>query len=426
MLYLPRGRAPCALLPLPLLLPPLLMPPLLPLLLRHRRPDNHPPVPSLLPLAWCELTSHWHPRPPVTSVDFDKEAHATYLLAGLHNLASGYVSLDASRPWLTYWITHSLLMLGPTYAVSGERAEEVASFLGLCQAPESGGFAGGPVPGQSSHLAPTYAAINTLVTLGTPSALQIIDRTSLRTFLLRMKTDAGGFQMHDDGECDVRGVYTALAVASLTNILDDELRRGAAEWVASCQTYEGGIGATPGEEAHGGYTFCGLAAMVRMHVCTYVPSAASPRWYVCMYVRMYLLRPRRDGAARQRRDAPAVHTYVRTYVQVLLDSVEMLRLSDLTAWLVQRQMSTHGGFQGPCTCMHACMYMHTDEHARRLPRSVSTELSTRHAYMQSCVHACMRTCMYAYMHTGRCNKLVDGCYSFWQGGTFPLLEAALG
>ena len=26
--------------------------------------------------------------------------------------------------------------------------------------------------------------------------------------------------------------------------------------------YEGGIGATPGEEAHGGYTFCGLAAMV--------------------------------------------------------------------------------------------------------------------------------------------------------------------
>jgi len=24
---------------------------------------------------------------------------------------------------------------------------------------------------------------------------------------------------------------------------------------------------------------------------------------------------------------------------------------------------------------------------------------------------------------GRINKLVDGCYSFWQGGSFPLLEA---
>jgi len=24
---------------------------------------------------------------------------------------------------------------------------------------------------------------------------------------------------------------------------------------------------------------------------------------------------------------------------------------------------------------------------------------------------------------GRINKLVDGCYSFWQAGSFPLLEA---
>ena len=26
---------------------------------------------------------------------------------------------------------------------------------------------------------------------------------------------------------------------------------------------------------------------------------------------------------------------------------------------------------------------------------------------------------------GRTNKLVDGCYSFWQGGTFPLIAAIL-
>ena len=27
---------------------------------------------------------------------------------------------------------------------------------------------------------------------------------------------------------------------------------------------------------------------------------------------------------------------------------------------------------------------------------------------------------------GRTNKLVDGCYSFWQGGIFPLLHKMLG
>ena len=28
------------------------------------------------------------------------------------------------------------------------------------------------------------------------------------------------------------------------------------------QTYEGGLGGEPGNEAHGGYTFCGLAALM--------------------------------------------------------------------------------------------------------------------------------------------------------------------
>jgi prenyltransferase beta subunit len=30
----------------------------------------------------------------------------------------------------------------------------------------------------------------------------------------------------------------------------------------SCQTYEGGFGACPGAEAHGGYSFCGYATLL--------------------------------------------------------------------------------------------------------------------------------------------------------------------
>ena len=45
------------------------------------------------------------------------------------------------------------------------------------------------------------------------------------------------------------------------NLLDDQLVSGAAEYVARCQTFEGGFGGEPGNEAHGGYTFCGLAAL---------------------------------------------------------------------------------------------------------------------------------------------------------------------
>lgn len=70
--------------------------------------------------------------------------------------------------------------------------------------------------------------------------------------------------MHVNGEVDVRGAYCAIAVAKLVNYPKDvmaELFAGTAKWIASCQTYEGGIGGTPDLEAHGGYSFCGVAAL---------------------------------------------------------------------------------------------------------------------------------------------------------------------
>ena len=62
----------------------------------------------------------------------------------------------------------------------------------------------------------------------------------------------------------MRGVYCALVIADILNILDDneELTRGMADFIVSCQTYEGGITCIPLAEAHGGYTFCGLAALI--------------------------------------------------------------------------------------------------------------------------------------------------------------------
>ena len=63
------------------------------------------------------------------------------------------------------------------------------------------------------------------------------------------------------GQVDVRGTYTAVAVASLMNLLTPELTAGVADYALSCQTYEGGFGGEPGAEAHGGYAFCAVAAL---------------------------------------------------------------------------------------------------------------------------------------------------------------------
>ncbi|XP_052477333.1 protein farnesyltransferase subunit beta isoform X1 [Gossypium raimondii] len=240
-------------------------------------------------------------------LELQRENHVEYLTKGLTGLGPSFCVLDANRPWICYWILHSIALLDEF--VDPELEDNTIDFLSRCQGP-NGGYAGGP--GQASkildmiivkllptifcmltmpHLATTYAAVNSLVTLGGDKAFSSINREKLYMFLRQMKDASGGFRMHDGGEIDVRACYTAISVASLLNILDDELVQNVGNYILSCQTYEGGISGEPGSEAHGGYTFCGLATMI------------------------------------------------------LINEVDRLDLSSLTDWVVFRQ-GVEGGFQG--------------------------------------------------------------------------------
>ena len=121
--------------------------------------------------------------------------------------------------------------------------------------------------------------------------------------------DTGGLRVHHGGEVDVRAAYLMLAVVHLLGILTPELgNRALVGYLLRCQTYEGGFGGEPGNEAHGGYTYCAVAAL---QITGHLQEANVPQ---------------------------------------------------LTDWLAARQMGCEGGYQG------------------------------------------------------RTHKLVDGCYSFWQGG----------
>ncbi|ETE72721.1 Protein farnesyltransferase subunit beta [Ophiophagus hannah] len=247
-----------------------------------------------------------------TQYVLQQEKHFHYLKRGLRQLTDAYECLDASRPWLCYWILHSLELLGEP--IPDSVTSDVCQFLSHCQSP-NGGFGGGP--GQHPHLAPTYAAVNALCIIGTEEAYNVINREKLLEYLYSLKQPDGSFIMHIGGEVDVRSAYCAASVASLSNIITQSLFEKTAEWIARCQNWEGGIGGVPGMEAHGGYTFCGLAALV------------------------------------------------------ILKNEQVLNLKSLLHWVTSRQMRFEGGFQG------------------------------------------------------RCNKLVDGCYSFWQAGLLPLLHRAL-
>lgn len=185
-----------------------------------------------------------------------KDRHAEYLKKMLGSLPGVMVSLDASRPWCLYWALNAMALLGDETItkVYGERA---AATVLACVSPD-GGIGGSN--GHIGHLAPTYAALNALALSGNEAGWAAIDRKALYRWLMSLKQPDGSFRMHIGGECDTRAVYCALAIASLLNILTEELVEGCNNFLKSCQTFEGGFSAMPGLEAHGGYAFCALAS----------------------------------------------------------------------------------------------------------------------------------------------------------------------
>ena len=208
----------------------------------------------------------------------EREKHLQYLLKGFHHgFPSQYTSLDASRPWLVYWSLHSIDLLG--HQLADEEISRTLQTLAKFQVEGEGGFAGGDysVTGHVAHLAPTYAAILSLAILATPQAYTLVNRPALAALLRRLKTPDGAFRMHDgDGEVDVRSVYCAVVVGKLTGCWDEELEEGVVKWISTCQTWEGGFGGVPGAEAHGGYTYCAVSALLLLLSPAPIPTDHTP------------------------------------------------------------------------------------------------------------------------------------------------------
>lgn len=288
------------------------------------------------------------PNSESTAIQLIRQKHAAFLTRPLRfkenmMLPSSYMSLDSSKPWILYWTLQGLDLIDrlPT---EDETLVGVVKTLESCwtncseNEEDGGGFGGGY--GQLPHCATSFAAVSALCIIAgndrdlypeaTSLALELLQRKKshlLSWFItLRYEVDNGdekacGYRMHHDGEVDVRASYCICVCASLLDVLTPTVTKGMAEYIMLCQTYEGGFGGEPFAEAHGGYTYCSIAAL---HIL------AKDRGIDVIKLGMDFKRAR--------------------------------------GWLSRRQMAFEGGFQG------------------------------------------------------RCNKLVDGCYTFWIGGAIALLD----
>jgi protein farnesyltransferase subunit beta len=273
---------------------------------------------------------------------FNYEYHLEFAKKMIRCMPGSYSFIDAGLPWFSYWVLNIFEICGLNkYELSLELKLKFISYLRELQH-EDGGFCG--YSKGMPHLVSNYAAVMAIINLSIPEAFDLIDRGKMKRFLKKMKINnkqshklkdsidgflieklennncseyrvswPGSFQMHENGESDLRASYCALTVAYILDILDDELIDGVVENIQRCQTFEGGLGPEPYNEAHGGYSFCGISTLV------------------------------------------------------LLNKLESIDIKRFLLWLVNKQMTVEGGFQG------------------------------------------------------RTNKLVDSCYSFWQGSIFNII-----
>lgn len=117
----------------------------------------------------------------------NRKAHVSYLKKGLNGLGSWGAALDASKPWVLYWILHALDLLEVSLdsttiqrykQIMKRRNRETHSIRSVATLKNwqlsTGGFGGGI--DQLGHLATTYAAVNAIAITGTQEAYDLLDR----------------------------------------------------------------------------------------------------------------------------------------------------------------------------------------------------------------------------------------------------------
>jgi len=213
--------------------------------------------------------------------------HAKFFQRTLAVLPSSLSSFDTQRVTIAYFAISGLDLLDRLDLVEDHKASMVSWLYSCLIAPTPGqeqslgdeilskcGFRGSPAlklssnplpshPYDHGHIAMTYTALASLLVLG--DDLSRLDRSSVIAGVRALQLPDGSYKAAlEGGENDMRFLYCAAAICSMLGDWGGMDTEAAVSYVLSSISYEGGIGQGPGLEAHGGSTYCGVAALVLM------------------------------------------------------------------------------------------------------------------------------------------------------------------
>ena len=258
---------------------------------------------------------------PSSPEPFDRPRHIRYFAHSLKALPAAYAHLDTNRLTLCHFAVHSLDLLG---VLDDEdllekleiRKDEIVNWIYSLQVCghdvddenkqrtsrstcseskeyDAGGFKGGSFLGgpgaqyvkvtsdtvsdgsgykclpykgfeyDHCHVAMTYTALCSLAALG--DDLSRFDRSGAIQSLKKLQLDDGSFQcIHFGSENDMRFLFCACAISHMLNDWSGVDVDKAVDFIRSCRSYDGAISLLPGQEGHGGSTFCAISALTLM------------------------------------------------------------------------------------------------------------------------------------------------------------------
>jgi geranylgeranyl transferase type-1 subunit beta len=231
-------------------------------------------------------------------IKLDKKLHTTFLERHVQGLPQAYSGQECNKLTLIYFVLASLDALGTLDQVfpDDRSRQRVVDFVYSLQVVDAssddalGGWRGSHFFGlpfcsgnkhentsacsSSSldsasdgrhqhdlpHIAMVYVALAILRIMG--DDFSRVNRDGVRRLLGALQQDDGSFRPTPiESESDVRFVYCACAISYFLNDWSGVDRDRATQFILRSESYESALGQGPGQESHGGSTYCGVAAL---------------------------------------------------------------------------------------------------------------------------------------------------------------------
>jgi geranylgeranyl transferase type-1 subunit beta len=207
--------------------------------------------------------------------DFKFSLHSKYFARCLNILPSQTSSLDNSRVTVAFYSLSALDVLNSLPKSLPYNASEIISWIYRLQLTTDSdvcGFRGSSCVITSRiqlnsydrvHITMTMTGLLSLLLLG--DDLENVERSKIASSLRYLQLPTGAFLATSlSTENDLRFVYCACVVAFILNDWSGINKDLCTNFILQCRTYEYAFGQTPGAEAHGGSTFCAIAALSLM------------------------------------------------------------------------------------------------------------------------------------------------------------------